>query len=125
MFKNATEYLDYQKLSKMEKSERIKVMNKKGDKLKLSENLKSILTKEDKPEKHSVIKGDIELGNIIGCVVGLAILSPQVSHMVIHPALKLLGLEKPAQKQYAPEPEYPVYTSNDNNGKFDVVGSNV
>ena len=122
MFKNATEYLDYQKLSKMEKSERIKVMNKKGDKLKLSENLKSILTKEDKPEKHSVIKGAIELGNIIGCVVGLAILSPQVSHMVIHPALKLLGLEKPAQEQHAQSPEYSMHTSEANKDKLDAIG---
>lgn len=94
LFKNAKEYLNYQKLAKMEKSERIAFMDKKGDKLKLSDNLKNTLKTQDKPEKHSVIKGAIELGNIIGCVVGLAIVSPQVSHMVIHPALKFLGLEK-------------------------------
>ena len=98
LFKRAGEYLDYQKLAKMEKGERIALMNKKGDKLKLSDNLKNILKTQDKPEKHSVIKGAIELGNIAGCVVGLAVVSPQVSHMVIHPALKFLGLEKPEQK---------------------------
>ena len=101
MFKNAREYLDYLKLAKMEKSDRISAMTKKGDKLKLSENLKNILKTQDKPEKHSIIKGAIELGNIVGCVVGLAIVSPQVSHMVVHPALKLLGLEKKEQSQAA------------------------
>ena len=45
-----------------------------------------------------MVKGAVELGNIAGSVFGLAILAPQVSHAFIHPALRLLGLEKEAHK---------------------------
>ena len=98
-FKNAKSYLNYLKLSKMEKADRLQVIHKKGHKLKLSEQIKDNLCKQDKPEEYSIIKGAIELGNIIGCVVGLAIVSPQVSHLVVHPALKLMGFKNPDQKK--------------------------
>lgn len=104
LFKNATEYLDYLKLAKMEKSERVAAMAKKGDKLKLSENLRNILSTEDKPEKHSIIKGAIELGNIVGCVIGLAIVAPKASHYIVHPALKFMGLEKPIPRNLPQQP---------------------
>lgn len=95
LFKNAKEYLSYQKLAKMSKADRITEIEKHSNRYKkLSDNLKNILKTEDKPEKHGIVKGAIELGNIVGCVVGLAIVSPQVSHLVVHPALKLLGFEK-------------------------------
>jgi len=104
LFRNAKEYLTYQKLAKMGKTDRITELDKHSKKYrKLSENLKNILKTEDKPEKHSIVKGAIELGNIIGCVVGLAIVSPQVSHMVVHPAMKLLGFKDPKQNSQAPE----------------------
>ena len=50
--------------------------------------------KKEKPEKFTYVKGAVELSNIIGSVLGLAIFAPQVSHAFIHPALKFLGLEK-------------------------------
>lgn len=99
-FKNAKNYLDYLKLSKMEKADRINVINKKGDKLKLSEQIKEALCREDKPEKYNIIKGAIELGNIIGCIVGLAIVSPQISQFIVHPTLNLLGFRKPKQNPH-------------------------
>lgn len=93
-FENVKSYMDYLKLSKMKKTERIDVINKKGNKLELSEQVKEYLCKEDKPEKYGIIKGAVELGNIIGCVLGLAIISPQISQFIVHPILKLLGLKK-------------------------------
>ena len=98
-FKNAKSYLDYLKLSKIGTADRISAIDKMGNKLKLSEQIKEYLCKTDKPEKHSIIKGAIELGNIIGCVVGLAIVSPQISQFIIHPTLKLLGFKKPEENQ--------------------------
>ena len=102
-FKNAKNYLNYLKLSKMEKAERLNVMQKKGKNLEFSEQIKNNLISQDKPEKYSIVKGAIELGNIVGCVLGLAIISPQVSHLVVHPALKLLGFEKTKQSPKTPE----------------------
>ena len=61
--------------------------------------------KKDKPNQFPVLKGAVELGNIIGSVFGLAIFAPQVSHAFIHPAMRFLGLEdengnkKSSQKQ--------------------------
>ncbi len=49
--------------------------------------------KKDNPNVYPVLKGAVELGNIVGSVFGLAIFAPQVSHLFIHPALKLLGFE--------------------------------
>lgn len=97
-FENAKSYLDYLKLSKMGKVERINTINNKGSKLKLSKQIKAYLCRKDNPDKHSIIKGAIELGNIVGCVVGLAIISPQISQLIVHPVLKLLGFKKPEQK---------------------------
>ena len=50
------------------------------------------------------VKGAVELSNIIGSVLGLAILAPQVSHAFIHPALRFLGLEDKKAKQEAQQP---------------------
>ena len=98
-FQNAKSYLDYLNLSKMGKAERINAINKKGSKLNLSEEIKEYLCTNNTPEKHSIIKGAIELGNIVGCVAGLAIISPQISQFIVHPALKLLGFKKTEQNK--------------------------
>jgi hypothetical protein len=47
-----------------------------------------------KPETFNVAKGAIEFGNIIGSVLGLAIFAPQVSHLIVHPVLKAIGMEE-------------------------------
>lgn len=49
--------------------------------------------KKDEPNQFPVLKGAVELGNIVGSVFGLAIFAPQVSHAFIHPAMRFLGLE--------------------------------
>ena len=62
-----------------------------------SKELKEHLLTADKAEQYNIIKGSIEFGNIIGSVLGLAIFAPQVSHIVVHPVLKLIGMEKKDQ----------------------------
>ena len=49
---------------------------------------------KDTPEKFNLIKGVIEFGNIVGSVLGLAILAPEVSHIIVHPTMKALGIDK-------------------------------
>ncbi len=92
-FKNAKEYLSYKKYAGMPKETRIKSLNELKKDL-FSKELKEHLTTSDKPEQYNMLKGAIEFGNIIGSVLGLAIFAPQVSHIIVHPVLKAIGMEK-------------------------------
>lgn len=97
-FKNFKEYSAYKKIADLatieERTEAIgKLKNNK-----LSEILTTELHK-DKPNKFGDIRGAVELSNIAGSVVGLAIVAPNVSQALIHPVLRLIGLEKKADKQ--------------------------
>lgn len=99
-FKNYNDYMHYRKLAENPSIQnRLATLNKeiptKKSKVKdlYNETLIAELHKE-KPEKFKYVKGAIELSNIIGSVLGLAVFAPQVSHALIHPALRLLGLEK-------------------------------
>ena len=92
-FKNAKEYLNYRKFAVMPKSMRTEALEKTKD-LKLSESLVKALKKTDKVEPYNIAKGAIEFGNIVGSVLGLAIFAPQVSHLVVHPVLKAIGMEE-------------------------------
>ncbi len=107
-FKNVNEYLHYRKLAdnpsiKNRQASLEKELIATKDRVidKYDATLQAELKKEN-PEKFAYVKGAVELSNIIGSVLGLAILAPQVSHAFIHPALKFLGLEdknKKAQNQ--------------------------
>ena len=44
-------------------------------------------------EKFNLLKGVIEIGNIVGSVIGLAIFAPEVSYIIVHPTMKALGIE--------------------------------
>lgn len=98
-FKNAKEYLDYKKFAVMPKETRIKALKEAKNQDMFSKELKEHLLTTDKAEQYNIIKGTIEFGNIIGSVLGLAIFAPQVSHMVVHPILKLIGMEKEDNQQ--------------------------
>lgn len=113
-FKNAKEMLSYYHLAHMEKAERdgsklwkyIReelVDPKTGTKLKdyLKQSTKAEINDLDKMFKP--LKGAIELSSIIGSVIGLTILAPEISHLVLHPIMKITGMEKqhPAEKQDA------------------------
>ena len=98
-FKNVKEYMHYRKLAdnpslnnRLKTLEKEKLTDKTIIKDKYNTTLQEELKKE-KPEKFAYVKGAVELSNIIGSVIGLAILAPQVSHAFIHPALRFLGLE--------------------------------
>jgi len=101
-FKSADEVLNYHKLTERSPAEKQKAIKK--DKYKsLHDDLLKNLTDTDKSEKYPLIKGVVELGNIVGSVLGLAILAPQVSHAIIHPALRFLRLEKKKEPEIMTE----------------------
>ncbi len=93
-FKDADNYLNYKKLASMSKNDRTATLAKDKYKNMFSEELQKQLKNNDKPEQYHVVKGAIEFGNIVGSVLGLAIFAPQVSHLIVHPALKFFGFEK-------------------------------
>jgi len=97
LFDSAQQFLDYKHLASMKKNERLLELSKKRVSKKFSETVRKELSK-DTPEAFDVVKGTIELGNIVGSVLGLAIFAPQVSHVIVHPALKMMGLEKNKNK---------------------------
>ena len=93
-FKSAKEYLNYKKLAVMPKEIRMKNINEAKKKPKLSDELLEHLKTNEDAEQYNIIKGTIEAGNILGSVLGLAIFAPQVSHLIVHPVLKAIGMEK-------------------------------
>lgn len=94
LFKDAKQYLNYKKIASMSLNDRIATLSKDKYKNMFSESLLNELKNKQKPEQHDIVKGAIELGNIIGSVLGLAIFAPQVSHLIVHPTMKFLGLER-------------------------------
>lgn len=101
-FKNSVEYFKYRKYAeKPFESDRIN--NNKINKI-FNEELATELKTKKEPEMFNRVKGTIEVGNILGSVLGLAVLAPQVSHAIIHPCLRMLGMEPKkdnSQKQIA------------------------
>ena len=103
-FKNAAEYLNYNKLSKMDKKERQgnKLLAKISDKLKINPDdkltLKEHLLIENKPPEFPVAKGASELSNLVGTVIGLAWIASEISNYILHPIMRGLGFEKPKGK---------------------------
>ena len=103
-FKNVKEYMYYRKLAdnpsvknRMSTLEKERLLDKTKIRDKYNTTLQKELEKKD-PDKFLYVKGAVELSNIIGSVLGLAILAPQVSHAFIHPALRILGLEHKKDK---------------------------
>lgn len=105
-FKDAQEYLNYFKLATLEKrADRVKDPLFK----KLPDHLKKDLDKPDisKAElkrlkdadkeyipKYIHAKGSIEFSSIVGSIIGLTILAPELSHLVLHPIMKAIGMEQ-------------------------------
>ena len=101
-FKDLKTYALYRKLSEKTMEDRQHILNVNKLQDRFSPSIRTELLTKDDPEKLNKIKGSIELGSLIGSVLGLAILAPQVSHAFIHPALRMLGLEKPKEKLHNP-----------------------
>ena len=106
-FKNVKEYMHYRKLAENPSiNNRMQTLEKElltdKSKLKVKDKYNNTLLAElekQHPDEFKHVKGAIELSNIIGSVLGLAILAPQVSHAFIHPALRFLGLEDKKAKE--------------------------
>ena len=108
-FKNAKEMLAYHRLANMKPAERLLEQNKKyldlvsdtlinpkdGRKLRdyliVDKTPRGALVKQGK--MFELAKGSIELSSIIGSVLGLTILAPELSHLILHPVMKFCGLE--------------------------------
>ena len=71
---------------------------------KLPETLQSELKKPEVP-KYIMAKGAIEFSSLIGSVIGLTILAPELSHLVLHPIMKALGMEKKPDAKSTEEPQ--------------------
>lgn len=99
-FKNFKEYTHYRKLAdNINVNNRIQTLDKEiaNKNCKVREMYNDTLIKElhkETPEKFNSVKGAVDLSNIIGSVVGLALVAPQVSQALIHPVLRFVGLEK-------------------------------
>lgn len=111
-FKNAKQMLTYHRLAYMAPEERILDKNKKlleivGDVKNPKDGVKLIeylvgkdgkggihkKTMENQGLMFELAKGSIELSSIIGSVVGLTILAPEISHLILHPIMNALHLK--------------------------------
>ena len=97
-FENAKEFEYYTKLAKKSVADRKLTLQKEKVKDKYHPDVRKDLETNEKPEKYPLISSTIGVFNLLGSVLGLAVLAPQVSHAFIHPALKLLGLEEKNKK---------------------------
>lgn len=94
-FKSAKEYLEYRKFADKTLQNRTASLSKDHsvDKFNHDGLRDDLLSKKD-VDLYPKIKGSIEFGSILGSIVGLSVLAPQVSNMLIHPVLRAIGLEK-------------------------------
>ena len=90
--------------------EKAATLKKSGEDLRKKEieNLPESLQEEFKKPttgKFILAKGAIELSSIIGSVIGLTILAPELSHLILHPIMKALGMEKKPDANSAENPQ--------------------
>lgn len=104
-FKNFDEYMHYRKLAgNSNVNNRLKTLEKeittKNCTVKdmYNNTLLAELNKEQ-PDQFNSVKGAVDLCNIIGSVVGLSLLAPNVSQALIRPVLKFFGMDKPKEEQ--------------------------
>lgn len=50
-------------------------------------------------EKFENAKGAIEASSVVGSVLGLTIIAPELSHIFLHPIMKAVGMEQKPEKQ--------------------------
>ena len=125
-FTNSKQYAHYLKLCDTTLNNRLRTLEKeikgvyktdnngnKVRKLVKDEYDTSLVTElnKEKPDKFPILKGAVEFGNIIGSVFGLAIFAPQVSHLFIHPALNVLGFDKPKKMPAPPDEQKTLQTA--------------
>lgn len=105
LFKDYKEYHDYHRFaSKPHVSRKADLLYNENHYLKFKHNgvdtqIRKDLLEQYQPNKYPIIKGVIELGTMIGSVLGLAILAPEVGHRTIHPIMKFLGMDRESEAQ--------------------------
>ncbi len=93
-FKNSGDFMKYYKMDEAGKAARLEEINKN---LKPEERFTKDKINED------FAKGLTEITSIIGSVTGLAVVAPILSHPLIHPILKTMGLEEKKTDSKQPE----------------------
>lgn len=99
-FKSLRNYESYRKYASKNINDRVHLLKQQKLQDKFTPEIEKELKTVAKPDNYNLVKGVIEFGSIVGSVLGLAVFAPQVSHAIIHPALRFVGLEdkKPKQK---------------------------
>lgn len=96
--------LNVKAIEKQEKKrkELFEVIDKFEDNFKESPDTKNTIAEglyaHESPKKYPRIKGSIEVSSIIGSVVGLTILAPELSHLLLHPIMHAFGMKAPKAK---------------------------
>lgn len=99
-FKSAKEYFAYRNYAEKTQQNRNASLSKDHSAFKFEhDGLRDDLLNTKKPELYPHIKGAIELGSLIGSVLGLAVIAPNVSQALIHPMLRAIGMEKKEKTQ--------------------------
>ena len=114
MFKSEKGVLALHELGTMELAERLNPNNAKAQKLlkilksdlvekhpeskRVLINVMNVKKDGDYFKRFDVAKGGIEMFSIAGSVIGLTVLAPEISHLVLHPIMHAVGLEKPKQQ---------------------------
>lgn len=76
---------------------------KKAEKIPFKDQINKIHHAMTSNPDFKVPKGAKELSAIIGSILMLTVVAPQISHFVIHPLMKALGFDKKPEGGHAPE----------------------
>lgn len=126
-FRDAKEFLNYEKLTKMDLQERKghKLLAKISDTLKANEDdkltLKEHLLNDEKPPKFPFPKGVIELSNLVGTVIGLAWIASELSNYILHPIMSCLGFKQNVKCNESDSAKVKSGKSDINNKKLEEV----
>lgn len=91
-FKDSNEFMNFHKLEEAQKVEKLKEMSK------TLKNGDAFTRETINQDSENLARGVVEAGSMFGSVAGLAILAPIVSHPIIHPVMKMIGMEAPNNK---------------------------
>ena len=92
-FKSLKNYESYRKYAAKSLDSRKLLLQQHKLQEKFTPEIEQELITAEKPDNYDLVKGVIEFGSITGSVLGLAVLAPQLSHAVILPAVRFIGME--------------------------------
>ena len=86
LFDTLEKHINWEEVSKTTTKEKFLDMVKNADQ------------KSEFFRQYYIGKGGVEMASIAGSVVGLTILAPELSHLILHPIMKALHMDVPAKK---------------------------